>query len=81
MPMNMLLKLVPEAYTNGTLADPAITVPNRVLPVPGGLEQNPVGRVAAGVAELLEPLEQGQGLLGRLDDLGLATDVVNDVIS
>ena len=36
MPMNMLLKLVPEAYTNGTLADPAIALPSRVLPVPGG---------------------------------------------
>ena len=36
MPMNMLLKLVPEAYTNGTLADPAMALPSRVLPVPGG---------------------------------------------
>jgi hypothetical protein len=36
MPMNMLLKLVPEAYTNGTLAEPAIALPSRVLPVPGG---------------------------------------------
>ncbi len=35
-PMNMLLKLVPEAKTNGTLAEPAIALPSSVFPVPGG---------------------------------------------
>ena len=83
MPMNMLLKLVPEAYTNGTLANPAIALPSRVLPVPGGpwTRGCPRGAVAAGVAELFEPLEQGERFLGRIDDLGLAADVVKgDVV-
>src|SRR6266508_6373954 len=45
------------------------------------LEEDAVGRVAARVAESLEPLEEGEGLLGRLHDLGLAADVVEgDVV-
>src|SRR6266511_2844416 len=74
-PMNMLLKLVPEAKTNGTFAEQRFPGAGRAL------EEDAVGWVAAGVAELLEALEQGEGLLGRGHDLRLAAHVVEgDVV-
>ena len=57
------------------LAEERLPGPRRAL------EQDPVGRVAAALAEILEPLEQLHHVLGGLDDGGLPPDVVEvDVV-
>ena len=76
-PMNMFAKPEPVAYRTGTPVAPAMALAISVLPVPGGpSKSDPVGRVAAHLLEVLEPLEQPEDLLGGGHRGRLPPDVV-----